>query len=422
MKRTKRRSRGTGSIYKPAGSQNWSIKFVAQGRRIFEPTGTSDWSKAQQLLTQRLHELDTGKFIGPEIRRGTVSDLAEDFLRDYRIHDRKSLSHAERRWRLHLKPFFGGVRVGEITSTFVGKYVDQRLTAGASNASINRELAALKRMFHLAAKATPPKVTWLPAFPHLKENNVRKGFVDDKQFEALAASAGELWLRAFLEVAYTYAWRKAELMGLRVRQVDVAGKTLRLDVGATKNDDGREVRLSPTACTLLEKCIQGKTQEDHVFTREGKPVKDFRGTWAKLCVAVGLGQMFCRACEKPVTGEKCECGSRGRELKYSGLIVHDLRRSAARSSLNAGVREKTIMRMGGWRTRSVFDRYSIVDQTDIDDAIVKVQKQRKRNLAMKPQKADIAICDKVKSQLSHSPAFFGAADNDIKIVSDSNIN
>lgn len=186
----------------------------------------------------------------------------------------------------------------------------------------------------------------------MAENNIRTGFVDDKQFALLTASAGELWLRAFLEIAYTYGWRKQELLNLRVRQVDILGHSLRLDAGTTKNDDGREVALSPTAATLLTECIQGKGPDDHVFTRAGKPVQDFRKAWGKLTTAAGV----------------------------SGLLLRDLRRSAARNLRNAGVPEGVIMKIGGWRTRSVFERYSIIVQSDIRDAMGKLETQRARKL------------------------------------------
>jgi hypothetical protein len=47
-----------------------------------------------------------------------------------------------------------------------------------------------------------------------------------------------------------------------------------------------------------------------------------------------------------------------------------------------GVHEKTIMKIGGWKTRSVFDRYNIVDEKDLADAAAKLNRkarQRKRH-------------------------------------------
>src|SRR5439155_25842624 len=81
-------------------------------------------------------------------------------------------------------------------------------------------------------------------------------------------------------------------------------------------------------------------------TREnGKPVRDFRGTWAKACKAADV----------------------------SGLLFHDLRRTAARNLRRAGIAEGIIQSIGGWKTRSVFERYAIVTRTDIADAMRKLE-------------------------------------------------
>ena len=56
------------------------------------------------------------------------------------------------------------------------------------------------------------------------------------------------------------------------------------------------------------------------------------------------------------------------EMSYEGMIFHDLRRSGARALVHAGVPEKIAMQIGGWKTHSVFDRYSIVSPKDVADA------------------------------------------------------
>jgi integrase len=169
-------------------------------------------------------------------------------------------------------------------------------------------------------------------FPRLSERNVRQGFLTDAQYTRLAAECGAegLWLRALLEVAYTYGWRIGELKAMRVSQVDLRTRTIRLEPGTTKNQDGRTVVMTDAVRELLANCVQGKTTNNYMFTRkDGSSVGDFRKLWAKVCIASGIGKMVCERCSEPVTGPKCErCDSA--RLKYVGLIVHDLRRTAAR--------------------------------------------------------------------------------------------
>lgn len=80
---------------------------------------------------------------------------------------------------------FEGMKVVEVNTTRIKKLIEKRKEQGFSNASINRELAALKRAFNLAARCTPPKVALVPYIPMLKENNTRKGFVEYEEFVAL---------------------------------------------------------------------------------------------------------------------------------------------------------------------------------------------------------------------------------------------
>ena len=185
------RPRGSGSIYLRKGSSVLWIQYYRNGKMHRESTGTTDKRKATRILARRLGEIATGTFAGPKVERVRISELAEDFLRDYRINGKASIDDAEARWRLHLEPFFGETRASAVTSELLNRYVDHRQQEEAKNATINRELAALKRMFHLGHDATPPKLLYIPKFPKLTENNIRQGFLEDGQYEKLLESCPE---------------------------------------------------------------------------------------------------------------------------------------------------------------------------------------------------------------------------------------
>jgi integrase len=136
--------------------------------------------------------------------------------------------------------------------------------------------------------------------------------------------------------------------------------------------------MTATVRELLTQCILRKTPDDYVFTRDrGEPIRDFRAAWGNACCAAGVGKRLCRRCGQIVTPAWycASCGKKRalRELKYVGLLFHDLRRTGARNLRRAGVAEGVIQKIGGWKTRSVFERYAIVDQRDIADAMQKLE-------------------------------------------------
>ena len=112
------------------------------------------------------------------------------------------------------------------------------LKTGAANATINRELSALKRMLNFGAQQTPPKVDRVPYIPMLKENNVRKGFFEHGQFYGLRDVLPS-YLKPFVTFAYKVGWRDSEIAGLTWSQVDRNQGIVRLEVGETKNDEGK---------------------------------------------------------------------------------------------------------------------------------------------------------------------------------------
>jgi integrase len=212
-----------------------------------------------------------------------------------------------------------------------------------ANATINRDLSALRRAFNLAERAG--KIQRVPHFPRLKESAPRSGLVGDSEYSKLAANAKELWLRAMLATAYRFGFRKSELLNLRVGQVDLLQRTIRLNAGETKSGDGRTVKMTQDVYVLLAACVAGKGADGFVFTRDGRQVLDFRERWAQLTASAGC----------------------------AGLLFHDLRRSAVRGMVRAGIPEVVCMKISGHKTRSVFDRYNVVSENDLADAALKIE-------------------------------------------------
>jgi integrase len=242
----------------------------------------------------------------------------------------------------HLKKSFEGVRVPQIDTPSIKKFIQKRRNEDAANATINRELAALKRMLTMGARQTPPKVERVPFIPMLKESNTRKGFFEDGEYLAVKDALPE-YLKGYVTFAYKIGWRKEEISCLTWSQVDRENWIVTLNPGETKNDEARTIYLDEELRSVFknqwEARKQGQTLTPYVFpNRDGKgKIKDFRKAWRKACKDTGLGNK----------------------------IFHDFRRTAVRNMIRAGIPERVAMMISGHKTRSVFDRYNIVNDTDL---------------------------------------------------------
>ncbi len=247
-----------------------------------------------------------------------------------------------------MREFFGDSRALDITEDRLASYVVHRQQRQAANATINRELAALKRAFRLAgSKVGPP-----PHFRMLRENNARKGFFEPEQFKAVLQHLPE-YLKPVFEISYVTGWRVAsEVLTRKWQHVDLENGWLRLDPGESKNTEGRMFPLTPelkeTLSRQAERTRQLELATDRVipwvFHRDGKPIKDYYGGWDKACRLAG----------------------------FPDRVAHDLRRTAVRNLERAGVSRSAAMKMTGHKTESIYRRYAIVDETMLREGAEKL--------------------------------------------------
>lgn len=371
-----------GMIYK-RGKVYW-IKYYRNGKPYRESTRSLKETDAKRLLKKREGEIALGKLPGIYFDRVKFDELADDFLNDYKLNEKKSISAAKNNVN-HLREYLEGMRIVDITTPKIQSYIEYRridrhrleeLTSeaktveeiskiievstdnalrairtpseesrtknGASNATINRELSALKRMLRLGAQQTPAKVDRVPYIPMLKEHNTRKGFFEHSEYMALRNIIPE-HMKGFVTFAYIVGWRVSEISNLTWGHVDLEQGIVRLEAGETKNDDGRTVYLDEELKTIFEK--QKKLRKErkrlipYVFTNEDGTdrIKDFRKSWKTAC----------------------------KEAKIGRRLFHDFRRTAVRNMVRAGVPESVAMMVSGHKTRSVFERYNIVSDADL---------------------------------------------------------
>jgi integrase len=249
-----------------------------------------------------------------------------------------------------LAEVFAGDAALTITTDRIDWYADQRVAGGAKPATVNRELAALRRAFRIAVRKqllpTMPVVTLLP------EDNVREGFIDPPEFARLLAALRERGVPDIAdaaEFAYLTCLRRSNALGalwtwfkLTLDPTGaVVGGGVRLPGAVTKNKKPLALALTGQLLALIARRWALRVPEcPLVFHREGHQLGRFDAAWNAACEAVGLPRM----------------------------LFHDLRRSGARNYRRAGVDEDVIQRIGGWKTASMFKRYNLVDERDLADA------------------------------------------------------
>jgi integrase len=354
---------GFGRIFKPRykrksddGSRQlyenpiWWIAYYHNGKEYRESSNSREEKEAIKLLKRRVQDLGRG-IVGTKEERVTFEQLVEDLKNDYKVNGKRSLDNVELSIR-HLKEFFAGDKARHITTDRVRKYIAKRQGEGAANGSINRELSALKRSFSLAMQAG--KLFHRPYIPMLEENNVRQGFLDHAGFLALRSELTD-YLKDPVSFLYLSGWRSGEMKSLEWR--DIGTEAIRLRAENSKNKKQRVLPLRGELADIVQRAKDKRNPEcPFVFHDKGQPIGDFRKAWQNACVSAGLGYF-----------EKIGEGRKAKKV-YHGLLIHDLRRSAVRNMVAAGIPEKVAMGLSGHKTRSVFDRYHIVSEDDLAQA------------------------------------------------------
>jgi len=328
----------------------WWVQYTRAGRKIRESSGSPKRAVALRLLQKREGQIAQGLPVTQKTGTVGMNELFEDVVTDWKVNGRRSVRDLERRIEKHLLQFFYGKRAESISTADVRKFTLLRQEEGASNAEINRELAVLRRAFTLAVENG--KLFARPRVPMLRESNVRTGFFERDQFESVRWNLPEP-LQPVVTFAYITGWRtNSEVLPLQWRQIDFEAGRVVLLVGTTKNLEARtfpltqELRGLLLAQKVLTEELQRKTKRliPWVFHRNGARIKVFRRSWLTACKRAGV----------------------------PGRIPHDFRRTAVRNLVRAGIPERVAMQMTGHKTRSVFERYNIVSEGDLDMAARKL--------------------------------------------------
>ena len=167
-----------------------------------------------------------------------------------------------------------------------------------------------------------------------KVRNVRQGFFEQPEIQSVIERLPKE-VKPLVGFLYLTGWRIGEVLSLEWSQVDFRSRTVRLDPGTTKNEEGRIFPFDtfPALGDLLK--------------------RQRRGAWNRACKEAGL----------------------------QGQLVHDLRRTAVRNLERAGVPRSVAMKLTGHKTESVYRRYAIVSEADLSEGLKKLSSLLKTDLS-----------------------------------------
>ena len=354
-----KQTRGLGFVYQPIyvdkrtgerkTAATWWVQYSVRGKRFRESSGSSNRVDAVKLLKRRIGDASQGRTIGPQAEKTRFKQLTQMLIDDYRANGRRSLKRI-RASVGHLLAFFGDEFAMDVTGDRIASYIVYRQDEKAASATINRELAALKRAFRLGEKVG--KVIQRPEVSMLREDNRRKGFFEADEYRAVLEHLPEE-LQPVIQTAYITGWRiTSEILTRQKHHLNLDAGWLRLEPGETKNGEGRMFPLTPELCEVLagrsrrrenlKKAPAELFRGCSIATETA--IKDFRGAWASACKGAGIAKR----------------------------IPHDFRRTAVRNLERAGVPRSAAMAMVGHRTESIYRRYAIADEAMLKEGAIKL--------------------------------------------------
>lgn len=334
--------KGDGSI-RLRGGVYW-ITYNRDGKRFRVSARTSDENVAAKKLQAIRRQIERGELQTAGERRVTVGDLLDDLLTHFEV---RGVAYARRGAPYHLKPLrklLGDVRAGALETAMVERYQKIRKEDGRQPATINRECELLRQAYRLAARRQPPKVRAIPYIPMLPVQNARQGFLEAADFAALLEGFGDPDIRDFVEWFWWTGMRPGEIRQLSWDMLERGDPmVLHLAPTITKTRRPRSLAITGPIAAILERRLERRRLDcPLIFQRRGRPIVRFTTSWRKALAAAKLP---------------------------AGLRPYDLRRSAIRNHVRAGVDPRTVMTISGHRTRSTFDRYNITSVVDVKEAI-----------------------------------------------------
>lgn len=329
-----------GIVYtRTATDGRWSVNVMIAGQRVHKVVGFESQGYTRQqaedyvaTLKATKHERETG-IVAPRNRKSfNLADAVDDYLKYLREHGGKDLENKIRRFKQHVVPHLGKLKLHAITDDDWARYVVKRKGEGAKPATINRERSALLHLLNTARKRK--LLRDVPALERLVEPPGKLVYLSPAQGQRLlkaAESDQSEHALPFVTIALYTGMRHESILALRVRDVDDERRVLW--IGDDKAGQ-REQPMPGILATYLREFVRGRAADAFLFaSARAKSGRIYQASaiFARCVARAGLGK---------------------------GITPHTLRHTAATNAAHAGLDSATIQGLGGWKTRAMADRYT----------------------------------------------------------------
>ncbi|RBP64152.1 site-specific recombinase XerD [Brevibacterium sanguinis] len=341
--------------YETKAGKRYRVQYTKPDGNRTMKRGFATKRDANDWLAQTQVNVASGSYVAPSAGRVTVGSLWPAWYKRKSRLKKSTLRGYETAWRVHVEPVWGSRAVATIKPTAVEDWIAELSGSGKSATVVKRANGVLSGI--LADAVKDQRIASNPAAK--PENMPKKSsrdhvYLTHQQVQTMADSADGQWSTLILFACYT-GLRWGELTGLRVKALDMLRRRVRVavnavEVGSTivegepKSWERRWVPFPKFLAPLLAQQCEGKQPDDLVFTaplRGGfmRHPKTGKGWFHRASLAAGA----------------------------EGMVIHDMRATAASLAVSAGANVKVIQRMLGHKSAAMtLDTYSDLFDDDLN--------------------------------------------------------
>jgi integrase len=333
------------------------VSFYRNNQQVWVNSKTNDAEDAYRQLLDVRGATKRGVIVLPsESGRITYQHLRDQYIAD-------KPSRAKEPKMNHLDKYFGKMKAGAVNTEIIRGYITYRRKSVA-DPTIRRELTILRAMFNLALRSKDISHDAMPYFPMPDDSLAAGQYITPEQFQKIrytlpdgtkresvnGGPKSESNLQPFFTFLYATGCRPGAAQAITWKHVDKDCTVIEIPAGNTKNKKPLKLPLAGEFLEPLAKDLR------KMFRDELHPVFDstnYRPEWAKACAKAGMGTWD------------------DKTRKRTGVRIHDCRASAAINLLASGVDEGLVLKIGGWKTRSMLDRYNVAHPDRLAEAMRK---------------------------------------------------